>query len=114
MTSFAFLLLQTQPARTGTSQGGNMTMSLIMLVAVFVVFYFFFIRPQMKKQKEMTNYRSSLKKGDKVVTNGGIYGRILEVKDSYVMMDAGGDVKLKVDKSALMKDPTVEEPAKEY
>ena len=89
-----------------------MTMSFIMLLAVFVVFYFFFIRPQMKKQKEMTNYRASLKKGDKVVTNGGIYGRILEVKDNYIMMDAGGDVKLKVDKSALMKDPTSDEPAK--
>lgn len=113
MSNFAFLLLQSQPARTGATQGGNMTMSLIMLLAVFVVFYFFFIRPQMKKQKEMTNYRNSLKKGDKVVTNGGIYGRILEVKDNYIMMDAGGDVKLKVDKSALMKDPTVEEAAKE-
>jgi preprotein translocase subunit YajC len=114
MTSFAFLLLQTQPARTGAAAGNNMTMSLIMLVAVFVVFYFFFIRPQTKKQKEMTNYRNSLKKGDKVVTTGGIYGRVIEVKDNYVMMDAGGDFKLKVDKNALMKDPTVEEPAKEY
>jgi len=112
MTHLAFLLLQTQPARTGASQGGNMTMSFIMLLAVFVVFYFFFIRPQMKKQKEMTNYRASLKKGDKVVTNGGIYGRILEVKDNYIMMDAGGDVKLKVDKRALMKVPTSDEPAK--
>jgi preprotein translocase subunit YajC len=111
MTNFAYLLLQTQPARSGATQGGNMTMSFIMLLAVFVVFYFFFIRPQMKKQKEMTNYRNSLKKGDKVVTNGGIYGRILEVKDNYVMMDAGGDVKLKVDKSALMKDPTTDESA---
>ncbi len=112
MTHLAFLLLQTQPARTGASQGGNMTVSFLMLLAVFVVFYFFFIRPQMKKQKEMTNYRSSLKKGDKVVTNGGIYGRILEVKDNFVMMDVGGDIKLKVDKSALMKDPTAEETAK--
>jgi preprotein translocase subunit YajC len=111
MTNFAYLLLQTQPARSGATQGGNMTMSFIMLLAVFVVFYFFFIRPQMKKQKEMTNYRNSLKKGDKVVTNGGIYGRILDVKDNYVMMDAGGDVKLKVDKSALMKDPTTDESA---
>jgi len=60
----------------------------------------------MKKQKEMTNYRSSLKKGDKVVTTGGLYGRVLEVKEHYVMVDAGGDVKLKVDKSALLKDPS--------
>ncbi|MBN1107238.1 MAG: preprotein translocase subunit YajC [Bacteroidales bacterium] len=112
MTSFAFILLQTQSGRAGATQGGNMTMSFIMLLAVFVVFYFFFIRPQMKKQKELTNYRNSLKKGDKVVTNGGIYGRILEVKDNHVMMDVGGDVKLKVDKNALIKDPTAEEPAK--
>jgi preprotein translocase subunit YajC len=63
----------------------------------------------MKKQKEMTNYRSSLKRGDKVITTGGIYGRVYEVKDNYIMMDAGGDVKLKVDKSALVKDPSAEE-----
>jgi preprotein translocase subunit YajC len=110
MTHFAFLLLQAQPARTG--QGGNMSVSIIMLLGVFVVFYFFFIRPQMKKQKEMTNYRNSLKRGDKVVTNGGIYGRILDVKDNHVMIDVGGDIKLKVDKNALQKDPTVEEPPK--
>jgi len=57
----------------------------------------------------MTNYRSSLKRGDKVITTGGIYGRVYEVKDNYIMMDAGGDVKLKVDKSALVKDPSAEE-----
>ncbi len=95
MTHFAYLLLQTQPARSGATQGGNMTMSFVMLLAVFVVFYFFFIRPQMKKQKEATNFRNALKKGDKVVSNGGIYGRIIEVKDNYVMLDVGGDVKLK-------------------
>lgn len=54
----------------------------------------------------MNSYRNSLKKGDKVITTGGIYGRVIEVKDNTVMMDAGGDVKLKVDKSALLKDPT--------
>jgi preprotein translocase subunit YajC len=97
-----------QPA--GTTQGqGNTWVTLVPLLLLFVVFYFFMIRPQMKKQKEMTNYRNSLKKGDKVITNGGIYGRILEIKDNYVMMDAGGDVKLKVDKNALLKDPSVEE-----
>jgi preprotein translocase subunit YajC len=64
------------------------------------------IRPQMKKQKELSNYRNSLKRGDKVITNGGIYGKIYEVKDNYVMLEVGGDLKLKVDKSAVMKDPT--------
>ena len=64
------------------------------------------IRPQMKKQKDMNNYRNSLQKGDKVVTTGGIYGKVAEVKDTYVMLEVGGDLKLKVDKSALIKDPS--------
>jgi preprotein translocase subunit YajC len=107
MTNFAFILLMGQPA--GATTGQSTAMPFIMLILIFVVFYFFLIRPQMKKQKEMTNYRSSLKKGDKVITTGGIYGRISDVKDNYVMMEAGGDVKLKVDKSALLKDPSANE-----
>jgi len=79
------------------------------LILVFVVFYFFMIRPQMRKQKEMTNYRNSLKKGDKVVTTGGIYGKIYEVKDNYVTIDVGNDIKLKVDKNALLKDSSAGE-----
>jgi preprotein translocase subunit YajC len=67
------------------------------------------IRPQMKKQKELTNYRNSLKKGDKVITTGGIFGRVIEVKDYYVTVDVGGDVKLKIDKNALVKDPSADE-----
>jgi preprotein translocase subunit YajC len=108
MTSLAYILLMGQPASSGTGQG-NAWISLLPLLLVFVVFYFFMIRPQMKKQKDMTSYRSSLKKGDKVVTTGGIYGRVHEVRDNYIMMDAGGDVRLKVDKNALMKDPTADE-----
>jgi preprotein translocase subunit YajC len=107
MTSFAFLSLMGQPA--GTAGQSNPLITFLPLILVFVVFYFFMIRPQMKKQKEMNNYRSSLKKGDKVITTGGLYGRVHEVKDNYVMMDAGGDVRLKVDKNALLKDPTADE-----
>jgi len=109
MTNFAFLYLMGQPAGTAGSGQGNAMITFLPLILVFVVFYFFMIRPQMKKQKEMTNYRNSLKKGDKVVTTGGIYGRVHEVRDNYVMLDAGGDVKLKVDKSALLKDPSSDE-----
>jgi preprotein translocase subunit YajC len=94
----------------GTAPGqGNALITLLPLVLVFVVFYFFMIRPQMKKQKEMTNYRNSLKRGDKVVTTGGIYGRINDVRDNYVMVEVGGDVKLKIDKNAVMKDPTADD-----
>ncbi|MGI6340167.1 MAG: preprotein translocase subunit YajC [Bacteroidales bacterium] len=105
MTNFAYLLLMAQPAG-GSSGQGNAMVTFLPLLLVFVVFYFFMIRPQMRKQKEMSNYRNSLKKGDKVVTTGGIYGRINEVKDTYVMLEVGGDVKLRVDKNALLKDPS--------
>lgn len=107
MTNLAFVYLMGPQA--GTSGQSNPYLTFLPLILVFVVFYFFMIRPQMKKQKEMTNYRSSLKKGDKVVTTGGIYGRIFEVKDNYVTVDVGGDVRLKIDKSALLKDPSTEE-----
>lgn len=105
MINLAYFPLLTQPA-AGTAAQGNALVTFLPLILVFVVFYFFMIRPQMKKQKELTNYRNSLKKGDKVITNGGIYGRIYEVKDNYVMVEVGGDVKLKVDKNAVMKDPS--------
>jgi preprotein translocase subunit YajC len=107
MTNLAFVFLMGQPA--GTSGQTNPLLTFLPLILVFVVFYFFMIRPQMKKQKEMSSYRNSLKKGDKVITTGGIYGRIYEVKDNHVTLDVGGDVRLKVDKSALLKDPSAEE-----
>ena len=107
MTNFAYLYLMGQPA--GATGQANPLMTFLPLILVFVVFYFFMIRPQMKKQKEMTNYRSSLKKGDKVITTGGIYGRIYEVKDNYVTVDVGGDVKLRIDKNALLIDPSADE-----
>ena len=106
MNNLAFLLLLPQPA--GAAGQSNALVTFLPLLLVFVVFYFFMIRPQMKKQKEMANYRSSLKKGDKVVTTGGIYGRVHEGKDNHVMLEVGGDVRLKVDKSALLKDPTAD------
>jgi preprotein translocase subunit YajC len=107
MGNFVYSFLMAQPAGAGGQS--NALVTFLPLILVFVVFYFFMIRPQMKKQKEMSNYRNSLKKGDKVVTTGGIYGRVQEVQDNYVMMDVGGDIKLKVDKSALLKDPSAAE-----
>ena len=63
------------------------------------------IRPQMKKQKEATNFRSSLKKGDKVATTGGIYGKINDVKDTTITLEIADKVIVKVDKTAVMADP---------
>ncbi len=107
MNNLAFILLMGQPAG-GASGQSNALVTFLPLLLVFVVFYFFMIRPQMKKQKEMSNYRNALKKGDKVITTGGIYGKIWEVKDNYVMLEVGGDLRLKVDKSALVKDPSMD------
>jgi len=83
-----------------------MMTSLIPLLLVFVIFYFFMIRPQMKRQKEMNNFRSSISKGDKVVTTGGIYGKVVEVSETTVVMEIANEVKVKVDKSAVMRDPS--------
>ena len=79
---------------------------ILMLVLIFVVMWLFMIRPQQKKQKEMQKFRDALKKGDKVVTVGGIYGTILEVKEGAptVMLEIDKDVKIKVDKASLVKD----------
>ncbi len=82
----------------------NPLMSLLPFLLIIVVFYFFMIRPQMKRQKELRKYRDALKKGDKIITTGGIYGRVLEVKDAQVIMEIADDVKIKIDKSAVIMD----------
>jgi preprotein translocase subunit YajC len=85
--------------------GGNMSF-LIMMVLIFAVMYFFMIRPQQKKQKEIAKWRESIKKGDKVVTVGGIYGTVAEVKPGYILMEVDSSVKIKVDKGYIVKDVT--------
>ncbi len=87
-----------------SEEGQSPYSSFIFLGLIIVVFYFFMIRPQMKKQKDLTNYRKNLQKGDKVVTTGGIYGKILEVKEAAIIIDCGDNIKLKVDKNAVVKD----------
>ena len=89
-------LLQTQ------GQGGYGT--IIMIVLIFAVMWFFMIRPQRKQQKELQNFRDSLAKGDKVVTIGGIFGTIVEVKEDTVLMEVDNGVKIRVSKQALVKD----------
>lgn len=74
--------------------------SLIMLGLMVLVFWFFMIRPQMKKQKELKKFREALKKGDHIVTIGGIHGKILEVTDTTVLVQSDS-TKLRFDKSAI-------------
>ncbi|MBV5312692.1 MAG: preprotein translocase subunit YajC [Prolixibacteraceae bacterium] len=90
-----------QPAQGAEA---NPIMTFLPLVLIIVVFYFFMIRPQMKRQKELATFRNSLEKGDKVVTTGGIYGKILEIKDNTVLLQVDDNVKIRVDKAAIVKD----------
>ncbi len=111
MNILTFMLLQAsapagaaQPQQTG---GGAFW---VMIIAMFVIMWFFMIRPQRKQQKELEKFRSGLKKGDKVVTVGGIYGTVDEVKEKTVLIKIGGEVKLKVDKNSLVRDFTQDAP----
>jgi len=92
-----FILLQEKP-------GGSTWMSLLPLFLILIVFYFFFIRPQTKKNKEQKKFREALKKGDKVVTIGGIHGRVAEVKEATVILEVGNQIKMTVEKSAIAMD----------
>lgn len=100
-----FTLLQTAGA---PAAGGGMSMW-IMLALIFVVMWFFMIRPQRKQQKELQNFRDSLKKGDKVVTIGGIFGTICEVKEDSVLIEVDNNVKIRVSKQAIVKDFSVQQ-----
>ncbi len=96
-----FTFLQAAPA----AQGGGLSMW-IMLALIFVVMWFFMIRPQRKQQKELQAFRDGLKKGDKVVTVGGIYGTVSDIKEGYILMEVDNNVRIRVSKHALVKDYT--------
>ena len=97
------VLLQAAGAAAVPAQQGSMWSSLLMIVMLFVVMYFFMIRPQRKQQKELENFRNSLSKGQKVVTAGGIYGTVKEVKEFHILMEVNSNVTLRVDKTAVMR-----------
>ena len=93
------IFLQAAPAAEGGQQGGWSFW--VMMIAIFVIFYFFMIRPQQKKQKELQAQRDALKKGDKVVTAGGIYGIIKEVNETTFFVEVAKDTVIKIDKGSV-------------
>lgn len=93
-------------ALQAAGQGGSGWTSLLMILALFLVMYLFMIRPQQKRQKELNKFRESLQKGDKIVTAGGIYGTVKEVKDSTLVVEISNDVTIKIDKSMVVRDPS--------
>ncbi len=104
MNNILFFALQAAAPAAGQGGGGMMW---IMLILIFAVMWLFMIRPQRKEQKKLEEFRKGLKKGDKVVTAGGIYGTVAEVKENerYLLLRVDGDVKLRVDKSSVQADP---------
>jgi preprotein translocase subunit YajC len=80
----------------------------IMMGLLMVVFYFFMIRPQQKKAKDAKKFRESLQKGSKVITIGGIHGKVVEVNDATVLLEVDNNVKLRFEKSAVAMDNTMQ------
>ena len=87
---------------------GSGMSSLIMFGMIFAVMYFFMIRPQIKKQKSENQYRSDLKKGDKVVTIGGIHGKITDIKEGILIVEIFSGIVIKIEKSAVSMNGKVE------
>ena len=98
----------------GGAEGGegNQLMNFLPLILIVLVFYLFFIRPQMKKSKDQRKFREALKKGDKVISIGGIHGKILEVGEKTVTLDVGNQNKLVFEKSAIAADASSQLEAK--
>ena len=102
MNTIFILTLQ----QTGNPQNGFM--SFLPLILIVLVFWFFMIRPQVKRQKELKKYRDALQKGDKVITTGGIFGKIVEINNdaNTVIMEIESQARMKVSKEAIIKDMT--------
>lgn len=99
------MILQCQPATEGGKSGSGYE-TILMFALLIVVFYFFFIRPQTKKNKEMRKYREALQKGDKVVTIGGIHGKLNEIRETTFVIELIDKTRVEIEKSAISNDPT--------
>ena len=88
----------------GAGQQGDASMW-VMLLLMIVIFYFFMIRPQSKKAKEERKFRDGLQKGDKVVTAGGIHGKVAEVKETTIVIEVSNGVNITVEKNFIQPSP---------
>ncbi|MEI6682023.1 MAG: preprotein translocase subunit YajC [Bacteroidota bacterium] len=96
------ILLMAPQGGPGAQQNG--WYSFLPLLLIVVVFYFFFIRPQMKRSKDQKKFKESLQKGQKVITIGGIHGRIVEIQETTVTIEVENSVRLRIEKSAVAMD----------
>ncbi len=98
------IILMAPPAE---GSGGGIV-AFLPLILIVLVFYLFFIRPQMKKQKDLNKFRENIKKGDRVITIGGIHGKILEIQDKTFIIEVEGLNRLKIEKSAVAQNAVSE------
>ena len=109
MNLLSILLQAAAPAAGGASSYSG----ILMMVLILVVFYFFMIRPQSKRQKEIKKQREAMQVGDKVVTSGGIYGKVKELKETTVVIEIAENVRIKVDKNSVFATAEdIQTPAK--
>ena len=100
MTQLNFVLLMMGQGE----EGGNPMQMLVFMGIIVVVFYFFMIRPQMKKRKDVQKFRSEMQKGDKIMTIGGIHGKVNAIKEDAVIIEVENGNLLKIDKNAIIRD----------
>ena len=87
--------------------GQSPLVSFLPIILIIVVFYFFMIRPQMKKQKEQKKFREEIKKGDRIITIGGVHGKIAEISDKTFIIEVEGGTRLKIEKTAVSLESTM-------
>jgi len=104
MNNLTFLLMAPPPSGSGAV---SPWMQLLPWAAIFVVFYFFMIRPQSVKAKEEKKFRDNLQKGDRVVTIGGMHGKITESSEEWVILESESQARFKVERSAISKETTL-------
>jgi len=100
-TSISALLAFTTPAFADSGAPSSSFTQLIPLILIMLIFYFLLIRPQQKRAKEHRNMVESLKKGDKVLTNGGIFGSVTDVKDDFLKVEIADGVRIKIQRDAV-------------
>ena len=97
------ILLQAPQAPAATGMGSYST--ILMIVAMIAIMYFLMIRPQQKKQKEIQKARNAMKSGDKVITAGGIHGRIKEISETTLLIEVADGIRIRVEKSSVYASP---------
>jgi preprotein translocase subunit YajC len=106
-----YVVLMSPAAGDGKSSGGSIWQTVIMFALIAVVFYLFFIRPQSKRNKDLKKFRENLKKGDKIITAGGVHGKILEVADTWCIIETEGQGRLKIEKMSIASTVSSDQPS---